>query len=172
MADIKKARHGVHSEINSKSTQSMLKSTTLIGLEGGTKCPWTCLTCSPWPAPPSMRANWANWSDECEAQRGRLNQAGQLSVRGIAKLASGGKTYHPSIPSYCWMLLQIKSISIRKTSSINVMMLMKRRLVYMQTNECAAVVVRVDNRDDGLTRNIGKHECVFIHNPHHSHILP
>ena len=35
IADIKKARHGVHSEINSKSTQSMLKSTTLIGLEGG-----------------------------------------------------------------------------------------------------------------------------------------
>ena len=38
--DIKKARHGVHSEINSKSTtQSKLKSTTLIGLEGGHEVP-------------------------------------------------------------------------------------------------------------------------------------
>ena len=39
---------------------------------------------------------------------------------------------------------------------------MKRRLVYMQTNECAAVVVRVDNRDDGLCKNIGKQKGVFI----------
>ena len=64
------------------------------------------------------------------------------------------------------MLLQIKSISIRNTQSINPMMLMKKRLVCTQTDESVAVVVRVDNRDDGLRRNIGKHECVFIPNPH------
>ena len=69
------------------------------------------------------------------------------------------------------MLLQIKSISIRNTPSINVTMVMKRRLVYMQTNECAVVVVRVDNRDDGLTRNIGKHDGVFIHRPRFSILL-
>ena len=63
------------------------------------------------------------------------------------------------------MLLQIKSIGIHITESINPMMLMKKRSVSMQT---VALVVRVDNRDDGLRRNIGKHECVFIHNPHHS----
>ena len=64
------------------------------------------------------------------------------------------------------MLLQIKSISIRNTQSINPMMLMKKRLVCTQTDESVAVVVRVDNRDDGLRRNIGKQECVFIPNPH------
>ena len=60
------------------------------------------------------------------------------------------------------MLLQIKSISIRNTQSINLMMLMKKRLVCTQTDESVAVVVRVDNRDDGLCRYIGKQKGVFI----------
>ena len=57
------------------------------------------------------------------------------------------------------MLLQIKSIGIHITESINPMMLMKKRSVSMQT---VALVVRVDNRDDGLCRNIGKQKGVFI----------
>ena len=57
------------------------------------------------------------------------------------------------------MLLQIKSIGIHITESINPMMLMKKRSVSMQT---VALVVRVDHRDDGLCRNIGKQKGVFI----------
>ena len=45
------------------------------------------------------------------------------------------------------MLLQIKSIGIHITESINPMMLMKKRSVSMQT---VVLVVRVDNRDDAL----------------------
>lgn len=66
------------------------------------------------------------------------------------------------------MLLQIKSIGIHITESINPMMLMKKRSVSMQT---VALVVRVDNRDDGLCRNIGKQKGVFIPLPPPSVII-
>ena len=61
--------------------------------------------------------------------------------------------------------MQINSISIRNTLSINWLMLMTKRLVYMQASEeSAAVVVRVDNRDPTSFRGISENRNVFLSN--------
>ena len=60
--------------------------------------------------------------------------------------------------------MQINSISIRNTLSINWLMLMTKRLVYMQAEESAAVVVRVDNRDPRSFRGISENRNVFLSN--------